>query len=118
MDLLEEKSTQLHTDKIESEAYPFKGTQRLYDTFVQELSWVFADFGEEQGKIVVDELNQRKVIAPIGGGLSLHQNRNSNVFYRDANYSFSIVDDQTGQEVAIMSFLPNKNKEIEIVQIG
>ena len=79
--------------------------------------WIYKEFNNETiAEKIITSLNERRIIKNIGWNYYLHQNRNSNSFYRDANYSFSIVDHKDGEEIAIMSFLPD-GKEIEIVQI-
>jgi len=100
---------QISIDKLSPDmGYEFTATQRLYDSFVSEIYSVYSAFGDEQVvKNIILTLNERKVIQHIRGNYYLHQNRNSNCFYRDANYSLSIVDHVNGKEVAMMSFAPS-----------
>jgi hypothetical protein len=113
---------QLHTNKKDPEMlsdYQFLWTQRLYDSYVKELYSLYDNFEEEEAKEIIYKLNERKIVQHLKDSYYLHQNRNSRSFYRDANYSFSVVDhnSENWAEVAIISFFPD-GKDIEIVQIG
>lgn len=116
-DILVDKKLQLHTNRW-TEDYPFVWTQRLYDTFIKEIKSIYDDFWSDAKNIVL-WLNERKIIKS-NWEYTLHQNRNSRSFYRDANYSLSWVKwnpEHNDCEVAIVSFYPKHNKTIEIVQI-
>lgn len=116
--LLDAWVLQLHNINGDSK-YPFMATHRLNKSFVDELKSLHEWFGSAAHEII-EGLNERKVIGPIDGGFELHQNRNSRAFFRDANYSLSVVDPtnpDTG-EVAMISFAPCGHKELEIVQIA
>lgn len=101
--------------------YPFTWTQRLYDTYVDEIQSIYDSFDLQQAHNTTLSMNKREIISSHDW-ISLHKNRNSRSFYRDANYSFSYVKDSAFEsslsEIAIISFLPVSGKIIEIVQIG
>ncbi len=116
--LLDSNYLQLN-GKSHSVWYTYNATQKPNSIFVEELYRMFMDFWEVAESIMIS-LNQRIKVKYLWNHLWLHQNRNFNSFYRDWNYSFSVVDESTTDwhEIAIISFTVTLNKEIEIVQIG
>lgn len=106
-------------NKSGNEEYPFKATQRVNGSFVNELNLIHKWFWPNEAVEVIENLNERKIIEN-GNDLDLHQNRNSRSFFRDGNYSLSFVDVNSpdAKEVAMISFAPTNDKALEVVQIA
>ena len=91
--------------------YSDKSSQRLNENFDLEMYSIWKDFNDF--KIII-ELNQKKNLKNYGNWI-LYLNFNSFKFYRDANFSLSLICGNI--ELAVISFFPVKNKTLRIVQL-
>jgi hypothetical protein len=96
--------------------YSEKKSQKLdKNNFFQESFTIYHDFGNSNFKKILINLNSRKIIKDFGDW-KLVMNYNTSDFFRDANYSISLVNKEF-KEVAIISFYPVMTKTLRIVQI-
>ncbi len=104
--------TQKKIDKLD------KWSQRLFPDFREDLWNIWSSFNEDDSKTVITALNERKILS-LNEGLwvKVGLNINSEEFYRDANFSTSLIDNINGKEIAILSFIILPGKEVEIIQL-
>lgn len=88
--------------------------QKVNAKYNIELYDLFCDHGYDEALRIAKELNTISKIWEYQD-MEIRINKNSDAFYRDSNYSFSLVKD--GCEILILSFFPKKWKLLEVTQI-
>lgn len=88
-----------------------KVSQRLNENFEKEFEIMYKELGVQ----AIESINSRKALKNFGE-LYLYINFNSYSFFRDGNYSLSLLN-KLNEETTIISFFPVENKTLRIVQI-
>lgn len=89
-----------------------KSSQKLSNHFEDDMYLIWQEFGNFDNVI---SLNRRDLIKSFGEERYLALNYNSDDFFRDSDFSLSLIC--SNKEIAIIGFFISENKTINIVQL-